>query len=98
MIYTRGVRAWDFQANPNTVAKRVGEEIVLVNLETNQIYAMNRTAARFWELASGGAAQSEIERQLLAEFQVTREQLVDEIEALLVSIENAGLIGGSDDV
>jgi len=32
--------------SPDTVATRVGDEVVLVDLKTDRIYTLNRTAAR----------------------------------------------------
>lgn len=37
-----------YQPNPDVVAQRVQDEVVLVNLRTNEIYTLNRTAARAW--------------------------------------------------
>jgi hypothetical protein len=35
--------------DPNVLAKRVDDEIVLVHLETNRIYELNRTRSVLWD-------------------------------------------------
>ena len=50
--------------SPDVVARRVDDEVVLVNLQTNRIFALNSTGARFWELLEGGADRVEIEETL----------------------------------
>ena len=38
-----------FAASADALATRVGDEIVLVDLKTDRVYSLNRTAARIWE-------------------------------------------------
>ena len=78
------------QPNPDVVYQRVGEELVLVHLKTNQIYALNETGARFWELLCEGRSRPEIESQMLEEFDVEPGELASEIDALLVELEGVG--------
>ena len=59
--------------DPNVLAKRVDDEIVLVHLETNRIYELNRTAAFLWDALAAGATQAELEERLALEFDVERE-------------------------
>ena len=61
--------------DPNVLAKRVDDEIVLVHLETNRIYELNRTASFLWDALAAGATQAELEQRLALEFDVEREQL-----------------------
>jgi Coenzyme PQQ synthesis protein D (PqqD) len=66
--------------NPDIVSNRIGDRLILVHLETDRIFELNRTAARFWELLSAGHDRSEIQRLLLQEFDTTETQLTNEIE------------------
>jgi len=81
-----------FQPGPDTVYERVGEGIVLVNTRTNEIYELNRTAARFWDLVCAGYDLAEIQQRMLQEFDVAKADLSREIEDLLASLKNKGLI------
>jgi len=72
-----------FKVNPDVIAQRMGNEVVLIHLRTNRIYELNRTAARLWELIKAGYDRAQIQQQMLQEFDVDQEQLAQEIEALL---------------
>ena len=67
----------------DVLAKRVADEIVLVHLETNRIYELNRTAAFLWDALAAGSTQAELEERLALEFDVDPEQLAREIDELL---------------
>ncbi len=64
-----------FRSSPDALATRVGDEIVLVDLKTDQIYSLNRTAARIWELLCADCDRAEVERRMLEEFDVTPAEL-----------------------
>lgn len=78
--------------HPDVVHQRLGEDIVLVHLKTNHIYALNETGARFWELLAEGRARDEIERELLAEFEVEPEVLRAEIDGLLGELAREDMV------
>jgi hypothetical protein len=78
--------------DPNVLAKRVDDEIVLVHLETNRIYELNRTASFLWDALAAGATQAELEQQLALEFDVEREQLAREVDELLRGLTSERLI------
>ena len=79
--------------NPDVVSRRVGDEVVLVNLKTNRIFTLSPTGSRFWELFEAGSSRPEIEDQLLAEFDVGREDLSREIDELLDRLRQAQIVG-----
>jgi hypothetical protein len=72
--------------------ERVGDEMVLVHLRTNQIYALNGTGARFWELLAAGSTREAIVAAMTAEFDVTPQALEGEIDALVAALERAGMV------
>ena len=61
-----------FRTSPDALATRVGDEIVLVHTVTDQIYVLNRTGARVWELLCDELDRTEIESRLAGEFDVAR--------------------------
>ena len=81
-----------FQVSSDIVYQQTGDEAVLVDMNTNQIYELNRTGARFWELLSAGHDRTEIQQLMLQEFDVAEADLAVEIEAMITSLENEGLI------
>lgn len=78
--------------NPDVVSRRLGDEIVLVHLGTNQIYRLNATGARFWELAAEGLDEQAIAARLRAEFDVGDEQVRGEIAAMVERLAAEGLV------
>ena len=78
--------------NPNVLFKRLGDEMVLFNLDTDHFYELNGTAARFWELLSSGQEATQVRTQMLDEFVVEPEQLAREAEALLASLRKENLV------
>lgn len=81
--------------NPDVVSQRVGEDVVLVHLKTNQIFALNETGARFWELLSAGRSRAEIEHALHDEFDVDPEPLRREIDALVADLARQDIVRGT---
>jgi len=81
-----------FRPSPDVVAQRVGDEIVLVHLKTDRIFALNPTGARLWELLSECCDESEVHRRLLAEFEVTEDQLARDIGDLLADLQKEQFI------
>jgi hypothetical protein len=82
--------------NPNVLSKRLGEEMVLFNLDTDHFYELNGSAARFWELLNAGSDDAAVRRQMLAEFEVDPEELASEAEALMASFRQEGLVTGDE--
>ena len=80
------------KANPNVLFKRLGDEMVLFNLDTDHFYELNGPAARFWELLSAGNDTAQVSAQMLDEYVVEREQLASEAGALLASLQQEGLV------
>lgn len=81
-----------FVLDPNVVSRSLDEERVLVHLETGWIYTLNRTAARFWDLAGEGLPRREIERRMLAELDVGEAELRGEIDRMIAELAAAQLL------
>jgi Coenzyme PQQ synthesis protein D (PqqD) len=74
------------------LSRRVEDGIVLVHLETNRMYELNRTGARFWELLETSSNRAEIEEALASQFDVDRDELRREIDTLADELSAAGLL------
>jgi hypothetical protein len=74
------------------VSRRLGDEIVLVHLETNRIFSLSPTGARLWELLTDGKSRPEIERQLHEEYDVSPEAVSTEIDSLVTMLEAEALV------
>lgn len=78
--------------HPGVVSRRVHDEIVLVHLETNGIFALNGTAARFWELIEEGRSRAEAEAQLAEIFDVEATELSREVDECVKRLVDEGLV------
>lgn len=78
--------------NPEVIAKRLDHASVLVHLATNQIFELNETGTRVWELLGHGLDVDTIVRHLIDEFEVEEVRAADEVKNLLVQLETAGLL------
>jgi hypothetical protein len=76
----------------DVVSRRLGDEVILVNLRTNRISSLNRTGARFWELLSDGRDWNEIQASLREEFDVEPDQLDRELETLVRTLAAGGFV------
>jgi PqqD family protein of HPr-rel-A system len=81
-----------YTLNPDVEFRRLGERMVLVHLASNQVFELNNTGARVWELLQAGADTEEILERLSEEFEVDPKQLRRDVIDLLEELKTAGLI------
>jgi hypothetical protein len=73
------------------------DEAVLLNVSNGQYYGVNEVGARFWVLAGERASLGSIYEALLAEFEVTPEQLWQDLVRLAEELCAEGLLEIDDD-
>lgn len=87
-----------YRFSEDVIARRMGEKTVLVHLGTNQVYTLNRTGTRLWELIGEGLDPEQIEGKLVEEFEVEPGRLAAELEERLSTLVEAELLTlGEDD-
>jgi hypothetical protein len=82
---------------PNVLSRQLGDDLVLLNLDTNRFFELNRTGARFWQLLGGGGELDVIEAAMAAEFDVARAELSAEIAALVQAMRAEQLLTIEED-
>jgi hypothetical protein len=85
-----------FRPDPEVLTRRVGEEVVLVHMGRNEVFSLNRTGARLWELLSEGRTHSEAVEQLTTEFDVSQETVEQEASRLMTMLERERLLEVED--
>ncbi|MGI8873766.1 MAG: PqqD family protein [Egibacteraceae bacterium] len=85
-----GVRR--LQPADDVVGQKLGDEVVLVNLQTNRIFELNHTGARFWDLLQSETDRGRIEQQLGEEYDVAAEDLSDELDELVSQLAEEKLV------
>ena len=74
------------------VSELAGDHMVLIHMDTNKIFELNRTGARVWELLQDGEDTEGIVRRMLEEFDVQDDHLRDEVRAVLERLEGEKLV------
>ena len=80
------------EVSPDVIAQSLGDETILVHLDTNLMFDLNRTASRLWELAQCRLTREQIEAKLIAEFAVDAPELTREVDQLLRALHDRKLI------
>jgi|SRR5688500_13530735 len=80
------------RVNPAVTSQLFGDDAVLIDLRTNEVYEMNRTAARMWQLLGDGVDVDDIEGRLASEFEVEPKELRRQMEGFLVILLDANLV------
>jgi hypothetical protein len=71
---------------------RVGDEIVLLDLDSGTYFGLDAVGGRVWDLLSNSATIAETIETLLAEFDVARDVLERDVFRLVGELEEKGLI------
>jgi coenzyme PQQ synthesis protein D (PqqD) len=87
----RRIRA-GLQVSGDVVSRRLGDEVILVNLKTDRVYALNPTAARVWELLAARRSLASIERKLVEEFSVDGSKLSRDVAKLVTTLRAKKLV------
>ena len=81
-----------FRSAPDTVAERLGDELVLIHMKTDRMFLLKGTGARVWELLSTGYEVAGIQQRMSKEFEATEAQLATDIHDLIASLRAEQLI------
>jgi hypothetical protein len=86
-----------FARSERIVARRIGEELVLVPLagrgaDLDSIFSLNRVAAFIWERLDGERTGEEITRALVARFEVDAERAAADYLELVATLRDLGAV------
>jgi hypothetical protein len=76
----------------DVVSEVADGEVVLLDLKRGIYYALDPVGSRFWGLLQGGVDLEAARQSLLAEYDVTPEQLARDLDHLLEDLSGRGLI------
>ena len=74
------------------LAREVGGEMVLLDVDLGIYYGLNEVGTRAWTLLAEGATLGEVEERMSAEFEVDRPTLHADLRGLLRDLAEHGLI------
>jgi hypothetical protein len=78
--------------NPEVIAKRIDQNTVLVDIATSNMFELNETGTRIWELLGQGFNVEQIVKHLASEFEVEASQAAEELKTLLSQLQEQGLV------
>jgi hypothetical protein len=81
-----------FSFSPGVVLRTFGDEGIVVDLDTETIYALNDTAARIADLIAQGRSVGDILTHLQAEFDADVHQLTQDVRQLVQALADRRLI------
>ena len=67
-------------------------EGILVDLNTKKYYQLNETATLIWKALGKGSAADVIADQIVATYEVTREDAIKNVESILEKLESYNLV------
>ena len=77
---------------PHVVTRKVGEETVILNLDSGTYFGLDPTGSRFLELLEAHATIASVIPVMLEEFEVTPEQLEGDLSRLSEEMLAGGLL------
>jgi len=78
--------------HPEVVTRPLGDVLVIVSLRTNQIYELNATGSRIWEMCAAGRSRDEVVATLASEFDKDPAEIAAGFDVLEADLRNAELI------
>ena len=81
---------------PDVVACSLESGNALLDLSSINYYSLNGSAAIIWEWIGSGTTISELVEQMLEAYDVDRETCVVDIQSIVASFEQAGLVVRGD--
>jgi hypothetical protein len=81
-----------FVVPEHVLARKTGDEVVLLNLDSEQYYGLDEVGARFFELIEDGTPFGAAIETLLAEYQVERGTLVADLASVVGDLQRNGLV------
>lgn len=86
-----------YSQDPQIVARKIAGEVILVPVRKNvdeyeNIYTLNETAARAWELLDGQRSVGEVIEVILDEFEIGRAQAEADLGELILNLVEIGAL------
>ena len=81
-----------FRIPQSVLARTVGTETILFDLQSSSYYSLNQVGGRFWKLVQEGKDTDQILLLLVDEFDVDVQRLENDIRSLVCELQKLGLL------
>ena len=75
------------------MARQVGNESVILDLSSGTYYGLDPVGARIWQLMTEGQTLAQVCETMLAEYEVSREDIERDVLALVQTLADKQLVG-----
>ena len=65
--------------------RRVGEEVVILDLQTQRYFSLNHSGARLWTLLTAGTSRRQLIEELVAAYQIDEAAAGRDVEILIAA-------------
>lgn len=80
------------QLNQNLLYSKVGDEIVLLTVESGKYFKVDSVGSRIWEVIKEPISINSLCKQLMEEYDVSLEQCKEDVMPFLERLQNDNLI------
>lgn len=80
------------KVSDHVLSQEVSGETVLLDLQSENYFGLDKTGTRIWELLQTGLSVQDLMGKMLDEFEVDRQTLETDMTALLEKLLDAGLV------
>jgi hypothetical protein len=80
--------------NSKTISGRLHDEMVMMDMEQGKYFSLNQTATVIWELLETPLTMEELCDRLMDEYDVDREQCLEEVKEYIEEMKGLGLVKG----
>lgn len=70
----------------------VDGEVIALDLRTSRYLGLNPTAALVWQTVASGSTEPDLVDQVVAKFEVAREEAATDVAAFIADLESRGLL------
>jgi len=76
----------------DVISQEVSGETVLLDLESENYFGLDEVGTRIWQLIQENSDLNTVYQTMLSEYEVSEEQLAEDLDALLGEVHKLGLI------
>lgn len=81
-----------FAKSPDTIARELTGEVLLLNLRTSHYFGLSDVAARIWQLLEAGEPREAIIAALASQFDERSELIAADVDAFIADLLARGLL------
>ncbi len=82
-------------AKPDIIDSEIDDEIVMMNIDTGAYFGLDDIASIIWQKMKEPIQYGDLIDSLTAEYEVERQQCIDDLQPLLQQMQSEGLITAS---